>query len=164
MYFNEVIMGGNTTREGELRYLPNGTASYTNSVATNRKFKKQDGSLGEEVCFTEFSILGKLAETANQYLGRGVRVLIKGRLKLDQWTNQQGVKCSKHSIFVESFQLIDFADTQGQQPNRSNQSQQRTPASQQPQSNNQSGYSAPTPDYEGHDIPDLDINDDEIPF
>ena len=100
-------MLGNLTRDCELRYLPNGGAVCTTGIATNRKFKKQDGSQGEEVCFIDITFFGRTAEIANQYLSRGKKVLVEGRLKLDQWTDQQGVKRSKHSITVETLQMID---------------------------------------------------------
>lgn len=100
-------MLGNLTRDCELRYLPNGGAVCTTGIATNRKFKKTDGSQGEEVCFIDITFFGRTAEIANQYLSRGKKVLVEGRLKLDQWTDQQSIKRSKHSITVETLQMID---------------------------------------------------------
>lgn len=97
---------GNLTREIEMRYLPSGSAVANTSIATNRKFKKQDGSQGEEVMFIELAMFGRTAEIANQYLQKGAKVLIEGRLKLDQWTDQQGQKRSRHSVHVESLQMI----------------------------------------------------------
>lgn len=148
--FNRVVLLGNLTRDCELRYLPNGGAVCTTGIATNRKFKKTDGSQGEEVCFIDITFFGRTAEIANQYLSRGKKVLVEGRLKLDQWTDQQGVKRSKHSITVETLQMVD---TRGQTP-------QSTPT----QTHNGIPYEytdqhgAPLP------MPDMDINDDEIPF
>ena len=110
--FNQVIMLGNLVREIELRYLPSGGAVATSSIAVNRKFKKTDGSQGEEVCFIEVTFFGRTAEIANQYLEKGKKVLVQGRLKLDQWTDQQGVKRSKHSIVVESMQMLDSKQTE----------------------------------------------------
>lgn len=165
--FNRVIMLGNLTRDCELRYLPNGGAVCTTGLATNRRFKKQDGSQGEEVCFIDITFFGRTAEIANQYLSRGKKVLVEGRLKLDQWTDQSGAKRSKHSITVETLQMIDSrsgqesgsADMGGNYGENTssmgyNQNQQK-PTSYPKQS---------APEYSGHDIPDIDINDDEIPF
>lgn len=140
--FNRVIMLGNLTRDCELRYLPNGSAVCTTGIATNRKFKKTDGSQGEEVCFADITFFGRTAEVANQYLHRGKKVMIEGRLKLDQWTDDKGVKRSKHSIIVESMQMLDGA--RGEEHSE--------PSKEQPKRQ-----------YQG-DIPDIDINDDEIPF
>ena len=162
--FNRVVMLGNLTRDCELRYLPNGGAVCTTGLATNRKFKKTDGTQGEEVCFVDITFFGRTAEIANQYLSRGKKVLVEGRLKLDQWTDQTGVKRSKHSITVETLQMID---TRGQQDNSdSNNSGYIEHASTGGQNSNQKApYQKPaTPEYSGHEIPDIDINDDEIPF
>lgn len=106
--FNRAVMLGNLTRDCVLRYLPNGGAVCTTGIATNRKFKKADGSQGEEVCFIDITFFGRSAEIANQYLGRGKKVLIEGRLKLDQWSDQQGGKQSKHSVIVETLQMVDL--------------------------------------------------------
>ena len=148
--FNRVIMLGNLTRDCELRYLPNGSAVCTTGLATNRKFKKQDGSQGEEVCFIDITFFGRTAEIANQYLSRGKKVLVEGRLKLDQWTDQQGVKRSKHSITVETLQMVD---TRGQAP-------QETPE----HLPTHNGIPYEYTDQNGAPFPSIDINEDKIPF
>ena len=148
---NKVIILGNLTRDPELRYLPSGGAVCTTGIATNRRFKKTDGSQGEEVCFIDVTFFGRTAEVANQYLSRGKKVLVEGRLKLDQWTDNQGIKRSKHSITAETLQMIDSQRN----------AQEETPQQQQP-----SAYAGNTPVYDHRTppIPDMDINDDEIPF
>jgi single-strand DNA-binding protein len=148
--FNRVVMLGNITRDIELRYLPNGNATCTTGIATNRKYKKQDGSAGEEVCFIDVVFFGRMAETVNQYLKRGSKILVEGRLKLDQWTDQQGAKRSKHSIYVETLEMLDSGgNRQGEQ---------------QPPSKPPVTYR----DAKGNEYdeipPDIDVNDDEIPF
>ena len=162
--FNRVVMLGNLTRDCELRYLPNGGAVCTTGLATNRRFKKTDGSQGEEVCFIDITFFGRTAEIANQYLSRGKKVLIEGRLKLDQWTDQQGVKRSKHSITVESLQMMDTrGGNEGEQ--HAEHFGESTPNMGYAPSNKPANYSkASTPEPSGHTIPDIDINDDEIPF
>ena len=105
--YNRIILVGNLTRDPELRYMPNGGAVCTTGIATNRKFKKQDGSTGEEVCFVDITFFGRTAEVANQYLKRGKKILVEGRLKLDQWTDQNGGKRSKHSVIVDNMQMLD---------------------------------------------------------
>lgn len=166
MSYCRVIMLGNLTRDCELRYLPNGGAVCTTGLATNRRFKKQDGSQGEEVCFIDITFFGRTAEIANQYLSRGKKVLVEGRLKLDQWTDQQGVKRSKHSITVETLQMIDSSHQQQGSDGTQNQQQYSPQPNSTPRPSNQPRPSAAQPEYEyaGHDIPDIDINDDEIPF
>lgn len=163
MMFNRVVMLGNLTRDCELRYLPSGGAVCTTGLATNRRFKKTDGSQGEEVCFIDITFFGRTAEIANQYLSRGKKVLIEGRLKLDQWTDQQGVKRSKHSITVETLQMIDARG--GHEAEAGENFGESMPNVGYTPSNKPAHYSkASAPEHSGHNIPDIDINDDEIPF
>lgn len=149
-------MLGNLTRDCELRYLPNGGAICTTGLATNRRFKKQDGSQGEEVCFIDLTFFGRTAEIANQYLSRGKKVLVEGRLKLDQWTDQQGVKRSKHSITVETMQMI--ASNVPQAEHSSDIPYEHKDA----HGNVIDQGHLPTSGKGGGNMPD--INDDEIPF
>ncbi len=72
--YNKVILVGNLTRDVELRYLPSGSALAKIGIATNRRFKKQDGSQGEEVCFVDVNLFGRTAEIANQYLKKGSKI------------------------------------------------------------------------------------------
>lgn len=146
--FNKVIMLGNITRDIELSYLPNGSAVAKTGLATNRKFKKQDGTQGEEVCFIDVTFFGRTAEIANQYLSKGKKVLVEGRLKLDQWADQQGVKRSKHSIAVESMEMID---------SRGGGEDQSAPQPKQPKPQAENSY-------QSDGFPSIDIDEEEIPF
>ncbi|KIM08395.1 MAG: single-stranded DNA-binding protein [Sulfurovum sp. FS06-10] len=109
--FNKVIMAGNLTKDVEIRYLPNGSAVSNTSLATNRKYTLQNGEKKEEVCFIDITFFGRSAEIANQYLRRGSKVLVEGRLSFDQWSDQQGQKRSKHSIVVEAMQMLDSKES-----------------------------------------------------
>lgn len=160
--FNRTVSIGFLGRDVELSYLPSGGAVAKTSTGMNRRFKKQDGSQAEEVCFIDITFFGRTAEIANQYLKRGSKVLVEGRLKLDQWTDQQGVKRSKHSITVETLQMLDGRDGSSNEGNGGQGSYQAPRTSQPRQSQGQ--QQSNQPEYSGHDIPDLDINDDEIPF
>ena len=100
-------MAGNLTKDVEIRYLPNGSAVANTALAANRKYTLQNGEKKEEVCFIDISFFGRSAEIANQYLKRGSKVLVEGRLSFDQWTDQNGQKRSKHSIVVEMMQMLD---------------------------------------------------------
>ena len=78
--FNKVILVGNLTRDVELRYLPSGSALAKLGLAVNRRFKRQDGSQGDEVCYIDVNLFGRTAEVANQYLKKGSSVLIEGQI------------------------------------------------------------------------------------
>ncbi len=105
--YNKIILVGNLTRDLEVRYSASNLAIGNTGLAVNRKFKSQTGESKEETLFVDLSFFGRTAEIANQYLRKGSKVLVEGRLKLDQWTDQGGAKRSKHSIMVESMQMLD---------------------------------------------------------
>jgi len=184
MFFNKVILVGNLTRDVELRYLPSGHALAKCGIATNRRFKDSSGIQKDETMFIDFTVWGRSAEIANQYLKKGSRVLIEGRLTLEQWTDQTGQRRSKHSVTVENLKMLDRrseSEQQGmqppvqagiaepapvnygsQQPNSYNatasqqqyQQQRQTPVQQQTNAQQQSTQ----------DLPAIDIDEDDIPF
>jgi len=90
-----------------LNFQPSGLAVASTGLAVNRRFKDRDGNLQEETLFIDITIFGRTAEIANQYLKKGRRVLVEGRLRFEQWSDQLGNKRSKHSVVVESLQMMD---------------------------------------------------------
>jgi len=104
--FNKVILVGNLTRDIEVKFTASNLAIGSTGIATNRKFKNQMGEEKEEVMFLDITFFGRTAEIANQYLKKGSKVLVDGRLKLDQWTDQSGQKRSKHSLVVETMKML----------------------------------------------------------
>ena len=176
--YNKVIMIGNLTRDIELKYIPNGTAIAKSAIATSHKYKAQDGTQKEEVCFLDFSVFGKSAEILNQYVKKGSKVMLEGRLVLEQWTDQNGGNRSKHSLRVETFKFLDSkADSMGGSNGGQGYDNQAAPAQQYqaPQQNNQ--YNAPQQQQgynnmqnqsgmvqQPQNIPEINIDEDEIPF
>ncbi|MDE7255254.1 MAG: single-stranded DNA-binding protein [Helicobacter sp.] len=153
--YNRIILVGNLTRDVELRYLPSGSAVARIGLATNRRFKKQDGSMDDEVCFVDVSLFGRTAEVANQYLKKGSKVLIEGRLVLESWVDQSGQKRSKHSVRADSMQMMD---SKGSSP-AAYDDDYHAP---QNQGYDSSANMAKQPQKEN--IPDIDVDDDDIPF
>ncbi len=169
--YNKVVLVGNLARDPEMRYLPTGSAVCNTAIATNRKFKKQDGTTGEEVCFIDIAFFNRTAEVANQYLKRGSKILVEGRLKLDQWTDQSGGKRSKHSVVVETMQMLDTKSSGFDNQNSSYSQPQQTSYSQPMPSYTQETYQEPAPMRQTQvapqkieEIPSIDIDEDEIPF
>lgn len=88
---NKVVLCGNLTRDIEMRYAQNGgTAIGSTAIAVTRKFNTQQGEKKEEVLFVDLTFFGRTAEIANQYLNKGSKVLVEGRLRLEQWSDQNG--------------------------------------------------------------------------
>lgn len=103
--YNRVVLVGNLTRDIEMRYTPTGTAVGATGIAVTRKFTT-NGEKREETCFVDISFFGRTAEIANQYLSKGSKVLVEGRLKYEQWTDQNGQNRSKHTISVENMEML----------------------------------------------------------
>ena len=104
--YNKIILIGNLTRDPQLSYTPNQTSVVDFGLAANRKWKGQDGSQKEDVCFVDCRMFGKRAKVVNKYCKKGSHLLVEGRLFFDQWEAQDGTKRSKHRVTVENFQFI----------------------------------------------------------
>ena len=102
---------GNLTRNVELKYTINQTAVAEVGLAVNRKYKRQDGTDAEEVCFIDIKAFAGKAETLHKYLGKGDPIFIEGRLTFDQW-EYEGKKHSKHRVIVENFQFLPRGERQ----------------------------------------------------
>ncbi|PSM52531.1 single-stranded DNA binding protein [Campylobacter blaseri] len=124
--YNKVILVGNLTRDIEVRYANNGSAIGNTAIATSRKFTT-NGEKREEVCFVDITFFGRTAEVANQYLKKGSRILVEGRLKFDQWQDQNGNNRSKHSVVVESMQMLGSNDMQKTNPTTNSMTNQNSP-------------------------------------
>jgi len=160
--FNKVILVGNLTRDIELRYLQSGTAVGTTGIAVNRRFKSVNGEQKDETLFIDITFFGRTAEIANQYLRKGSKVLVEGRLKLDSWEDPNGGRRSKHSVIVENMQMMDSRNTQESSYNPTQPAQN----SYQQQAQIQESYNQPPQSVpmQKKSIPEIDIDDDEIPF
>ena len=97
MSYLRLIVVGNLGRDPEMRYMPDGTPVTNISVATTRKWNNPDGSKGEETTWIRVTLWHKNAENAAQYLKKGSKVLVEGRLNPDKttggpkiWTKQDG--------------------------------------------------------------------------
>lgn len=104
--YNKVILMGNLTRDVELRHTPNNQAVANIGLAVNRTYKSKEGENREETTFVDCEAWGRTAEVMAQYLSKGRPVMIEGRLKFDQWQDQQGQNRSKLKVVVETFQFI----------------------------------------------------------
>lgn len=104
--YNRVILIGNLVRDPALKTLPSNTSVCEFSLAVNRKWKDRDGNQKDEACFVDCAAFGRQGEVINQYMTKGKALLVEGRLKLDQWTDQSGAKRSRLSVVVEAFTFI----------------------------------------------------------
>ena len=105
--FNQMQVIGNLTKENDLKYLPSGSAVYKNSVATSHKYKDLSGQTKDETMFMDIVMFSRSAEIANQYLRKGSKVFLTGRVVLENWTTADGTKRSKHILRVETMKMLD---------------------------------------------------------
>ncbi len=107
MDLNRATILGRLTRDPEVRTTPNGKSVASIGVATGRSWTDQSGAKQE---FTEFHncvLWGKLAEIAGQYLSKGRRVYMEGRLQTRDWTGNDGVKRYRTEIVVDNMIMLD---------------------------------------------------------
>ena len=102
---NKWIGSGRVTRDTELRYTPNGNAVADVSICSNRQWSSKDGGRQEEPTFIDLTLWGKQAESISEYLTKGTFVTVEGRLTLDTWETDEGVKRSKLKVVAERINL-----------------------------------------------------------
>lgn len=164
--FNNVILVGNLTRDIELRYSQNGSAIANTAIATSRKFTV-NGEKKEETCFVDITFFGRSGEVANQYLRKGSKILVEGRLHFEQWEDKtSGQKRSKHSVIVETMQMLDSKPSGEYHEEREKEEYTPPKATYQKHTDYQSKeeeQKEPVREKQGS-LPIIDINEDEIPF
>ena len=104
---NKVILIGNLGADPELRYTPNGIMVATFSVATSERWKGQDGKAQESTEWHRVVAWGKLAEICNQYLHKGSRVYIEGKLQTKKWQDQNGVERFITEVIARDMKMLD---------------------------------------------------------
>lgn len=104
--FNQAIVMGNLTRDPELRSTPSGQSVASFAVATNRSWVDGSGERKEAVEYHEIVAWGKLGELANQYLSKGRKVMVVGRLQTQSW-EKDGVKRQRTEIVASDINFLD---------------------------------------------------------
>ena len=155
---NQVILMGNLTRDPELRQTPSGQSVCSFSLALNRAYKGQNGEWQEATDYIDIVAWGPLAERVSQYLSKGRRALIQGRLQSRSW-EQDGQKRSKVEVLAND---VTFVDSRGEGGSSTGGSGSYSSSD---DSQAASSKSAPKKkDDVVEDIGDEPINLDDIPF
>ena len=116
--YQQIIIVGNLGSDPEMRYMPDGTAVTNFSVATNRKWTDGNGNPQEEVTWFRVSVWGRQAETTNQYLAKGSKVLVEGQLRPDPatggpriWTrSSDGTVGASYEIKADTVRFLSGRD------------------------------------------------------
>ena len=112
---NRVQLIGNLTRDPELRYTPSGTAVCSFSIATNRSWTTDTGEKKDEADFHRIVAWNKLAELCSQFLVKGRKVYVEGRLQTRSWAAQDGTQKQTTEIVINDMILLDSKRTGDQE-------------------------------------------------
>jgi single stranded DNA-binding protein (ssb) len=104
---NKVIIVGNLGQDPEVRYMPNGNAVANITVATSESWKDQQGQMQERTEWHRIVLYRRLAEIAGEYLRKGSKVYLEGRLQTREWQDQQGQKRYTTEIIANEMQMLD---------------------------------------------------------
>ena len=113
--YQKLTIVGNLGQDPDMRYMPDGQAVTSLSVASNRRWPdRTTGEMQEEVTWVRVSVWGKQAEAANQYLSKGRKVLVEGRLRPDPvtggprlWTRQDGTVGASFEMVADRVLFLD---------------------------------------------------------
>lgn len=111
--YHKLIIAGNLGRDPEMRYLPSGQAVTDMSVATNRVYTDSNGQKVKETSWFRVSVWGGMAETVNQYLRKGSKVLVEGYLRPDPdtggprvWTRNDGTPAASFEMTAQNVTFL----------------------------------------------------------
>lgn len=158
---NKVQLIGNLTRDPELRYTPSGAAVASFGIATNRSWTTDTGEKKDEVEFHNVVAWRKLAEICSQYLAKGKKVFVEGRLATRQWTGQDGQQKSRTEIVIEDMIMLDGrggSQSAEDQAPKAKASPGKKAVNQDKDKSNQDDQAVPAGNM------DEDISPDDIPF
>lgn len=110
---NTVVIAGRTTKDPEIKVTPSGTAVLSLSLAVNDTKKNAQGEWEETADFFDCKVFGKRAESLAQYITKGSKLTINGRLHQDRWQGQDGTNRSRVSIIVQDIELPPRSQPQG---------------------------------------------------
>lgn len=121
MTFHTVIFAGNLGRDPEMRYTPSGQAVTNLSVAVNDDYTNSNGERVKRTIWVRVSTWGKQAENCNQYLKKGSKVLVEGRLIADQatggprvWTGQDGQPRASYEVSAVTVRFLSSRGESGE--------------------------------------------------
>lgn len=107
MDLNKVMIIGRVVRDPETRTIPSGQMVASFAVATNRQWADQSGQKQEKAEFHNIVVWRKLAEICQQYVKKGMKIYIEGRLETRSWDDPQGVKKYRTEIVAQNMIMLD---------------------------------------------------------
>ena len=129
---NKVILVGNLGQKPEIRYTKDSKPIASFSIATSESWKdKTTGDMVEKTEWHNVTFFGRIAEVAEQYLDKGSKVFVEGKLQTDKWEDENGNKRSATKIIGNNMQMLDSrASNNSSSFDESSSAQNEAPASQ----------------------------------
>ena len=118
MNLNKVMIIGNVTRDPEVRTTPHGQNVTSLGIATNRRWTDKSGEKKEQVEYHNVVAWRKLADIVGQYVKKGSKIYIEGRLQTRSWEDQSGTKRYRTEIIAENMIMLDRPGAPGATVNR----------------------------------------------
>ena len=161
---NKVILVGNLGADPEIRQSPNGSVVANLNIATGEAWKDQQGQLQERTEWHRVVMFGRTAEIARDYLHKGSKLYLEGRLQTRKWQDKNGQDRYTTEIVAQEFQMLDRAGNEGESsaPRRNAPSQSSGGYGNAPPSSSQQPPSFGQGPVGGGGM-DMDF-DDDIPF
>ena len=110
---NKMLVIGNVGRDPEMRYTPNGSAVTSFSLAVNRRYTPPNGEPQEETEWFDVTAWNRLAETCNNYVTRGMKVYVEGRLRSRSWVGQDGQTRFRNEIVANTVTFLNRPQSGG---------------------------------------------------
>jgi single-strand DNA-binding protein len=104
---NKVIIIGNVGTDPEMRFTPNGNPVTSFRLATSRSFNSPEGERKQETEWFDVVTWNRLAENCNQFLTKGQRAYVEGRLRTRSWEGQDGQRHQRIEIIANSVLFLD---------------------------------------------------------
>ena len=147
---NKVIISGRFTKEHDLKYTQSGTAVLSNTIASTRKYKNQNGEYDSD--FVNVILFNQQAKFVADYSNKGDKALIEGRLQTRSYDNNEGKKVYVTEIIADSVELLTTKQSNNNQTNKANENKQPTT------------NEDPFKEFGQMNGTGVDINEDDLPF
>jgi len=153
---NKAILIGNLGSDPETRFIQDGTCVCNLRVATSERFKDRNGEMQERVEWHRVVLWGRLAEIANEYLQKGARVYIEGKIETRKWVDRDGNDRYTTEIKASNMKMLSGKGEEGNRGGRASPTPERGA--------NRAGTSDQRDPFSSEPPADDGLYDDDIPF
>lgn len=116
MSFNRVILAGHLGNDIEIRKTHSGDSVCELRVATNEKYKDKNGDWQDNTEWHSVQVFGRTADSCAQYIGKGSKVLVEGKIKTRKWETKDGLEREKKEIVARFVEFMDPKGTRARKP------------------------------------------------